>query len=293
LPPPGARPAAGEESDAGRALPEIASTVRLDGTRRTGLVDRLFVSDFSKIPNEGPFDARDRRWGFHDEEALYVGARMMTDAGRHMAIVSRRQRGELGTPDRLPRHVPRSPHGLQLRRHLLGVRIDYYHPRDAEMDRDYSYDPVWEARTKTCEDGWTAEMRIPFSQLRFDRRDEQVWGLNLNRWIPDRNEDSYWVCVPAKETGWASRFGELRGIRGIRPSRRIEFLPYAAGDARFTGDIGGRSVLGGANGIRARRGRSQDGARTELDLEGTVNPDFGQVEADPAVVNLSARDVLR
>ena len=65
--------------------------------------------------------------------------------------------------------------------------------------------------------GWTVRLRIPFSQLRFNPRLEQVWGLNINRYIPSTQEDLYWVLIPKRETGWASRFGELVGISGVRP----------------------------------------------------------------------------
>ena len=83
--------------------------------------------------------------------------------------------------------------------------------------------------------GWTAEMRIPFSQLRFNDLPQQVWGLNVDRWRPAANEDIYWIPVPHDATGWSSRMGELVGLSEIRPRRRLEVSPYAAGAATATG----------------------------------------------------------
>ena len=99
-----------------------------------------------------------------------------------------------------------------------GVRLDRFYPADAE-DFDVTFDPVWEARTRVEESGWTAEMWIPLSQLRFNAGDEQVWGVNVLRFVPSNNETDYWVAVPRTEKVWVSRFGELRGVDGVKPAR--------------------------------------------------------------------------
>ena len=136
-------------------------------------------------------------------------------------------------------------------------------------------------------------MRIPFSQLRFTDRDEQVWGLNVNRYIPTRNEDLFWVMVPKNETGWSSRFGNLVGIRGIRPSRRLELVPYVASNATMTGARDRLNPFDNGRNLGGRMGADlKMGLGPSLTLDGTVNPDFGQVEADPAEVNLSAFPTL-
>jgi hypothetical protein len=132
-------------------------------------------------------------------------------------------------------------------------------------------------------------MRIPFSQLRFVDRPEQVWGLDLNRFIPDRNEDDFWVFVPKSRTGWASYFGNLEGIQGIHPSRRLELMPYVASNGTFSGDPGRGNPFDDGSKFEGRVGGDlKMGLGPNLTLDGTVNPDFGQVEADPAEVNLSA-----
>ena len=148
---------------------------------------------------------------------------------------------------------------------------------------------MWQARTAVDAEGWTAELWIPFSQLRFNDRPAQVWGLNIQRWVPTRNEEVYWSLVRRTEEGWASRFGDLQGISGIRPSRRLELLPYVASSSHLVGDRdAGDPFSSGAN-LEGRIGLdAKVGLGSNLTLEATVNPDFGQVEADPAEVNLSA-----
>lgn len=175
-----------------------------------------------------------------------------------------------------------------------GTRTDFYHPEDHEYRIDMSYDPVWEGRARVDSLGWTAELRIPFSQLRFRNGAVQVWGLNVDRWIPSRNEDLFWVPVPRNVTAWSSRMGTLVGIEGIRPPRRLELLPYMATNGTVLSDPDPSNPFD-PDGRQARVRAGADfklGLGPNLTLEATVNPDFGQVEADPAVVNLSAFEVF-
>ena len=226
----------------------------------------------------------------YDGDALYIGARMHSaNPGAIQAPVTRRdnvRRSELiqvSLDTYLDRRTAYS-FGVT----ASGVRVDYYQGTDEEYNRDHSFDPVWEAAAQVDSLGWTAEMRIPFSQLRFNAADEQVWGMNLNRWIPSREEDVFWIPVPRGVQAWSSRFGNLTGIRGIRPSRRAELVPYVAAE-------GNRRVVDEDDPFAVDRegtvrvgGDARIGLGPSLTLEATVNPDFGQVEADPAEVNLSA-----
>lgn len=278
-----------------------AEAVRIEGARLQldGLLDDAawsaarFTSDLTqKDPNEGtPARNRTEIAFLYDESALYVGARMRCEEpDRINATVSRRDDG--GNSERIIVSLDtyrdrRTAYTFAVT--ASGVRIDYYHPSDQEFDRDYSFDPVWEARTARNAEGWSAEMRIPFSQLRFNRAEQQVWGVNVNRWSPTRNEDSYWVMVPKNETGWSSRMGELRGIEGVAPSRRVEVFPYAASNATFSSQADVADPFADDEDYTGRAGGDlKMGLGPNLTLEATVNPDFGQVEADPAEVNLSA-----
>ncbi|MFH1277210.1 MAG: DUF5916 domain-containing protein [Candidatus Eisenbacteria bacterium] len=290
--------APGGEARTVRAVRVPSGAIRVDGIlREPAWEGEPGTAGFiQKDPAEGePSSRRTEVTFLYDGEALYVGARMSApDPSAIRAIVSRRDNA--GNSERLIVTLDtyldrRTSYSFAVT--ATGVRIDYYHPDDGEGDRDYSFDPVWEARTATGDTAWTAEMRIPFSQLRFSGSGGQVWGLNMNRWMPDRNEDAYWVLIPKNETGWASRFGELHGIEGIASSRRIELLPYGAGDLRLRRGVREDDPFVEPTEWDGRAGTDfKMGLGPNLTLEGTVNPDFGQVEADPAEVNLTAYETI-
>ena len=249
------------------------------------------VTDFvQKEPNEGapPSQSMEVRFAY-DGDALYVGARMHSTTPIQ-APLGRRDDGEqaehiLVSLDTYLDRRTSSTFGVT----ATGVRLDHYHASDDGFNDDDTFDPVWQARTSIDEEGWSAELWIPFAQLRFNDRSPQVWGLNVQRWVPTRNEHVFWSLVPRTEERWASLFGDLVGIDGIRPSRRLEIMPYVAADSRVIGDLDpGDPFNGGAN-LAGRVGADvKVGLGSNLTLEATVNPDFGQVEADPAEVNLSA-----
>jgi hypothetical protein len=257
-----------------------------------------FARDFTqKEPTAGEAARHRSEVAFvYDDDALYVGARLhCTNPDGILSTVARRDNA--GTSERIivsldTYNDSRTAYSLAVT--ASGVRADYYHPTDSETNRYYDWDPVWEAQTARDAQGWTAEMRIPFTQLRFRNNDVQVWGINMNRWVPTGNEDSYWIMVPKDVNGWSSRMGELVGIEGIKPSRRIEIMPYVAGDALFNkGAVDADDPFHDGSEFEGRAGADfKMGVGPNLTLEGTVNPDFGQVEADPAVVNLSAFETV-
>src|SRR5205085_2081709 len=117
---------------------------------------------------------------------------------------------------------------------VAGVRADWTHTDDDEHARDMSWDPVWSAATRVLADGWSVEMRIPWSQLRYPDRDDATWGVNFNRYDPDHDEDVFWIAVPRERTAWSSYMGELRGLRGLPRKMGIELLPYAVGSMSAT-----------------------------------------------------------
>lgn len=249
------------------------------------------ITDFvQKEPVEGaaPADRMEVRIAY-DDDALYVGARMASSAPIQ-APMGRRDEGfraehlVVSLDTYLDRRTA-SSFGIT----AAGVRLDSYYASDNEDDEDGGFDPVWDGRVAVEADGWTAELWIPFSQLRFNERDPQVWGLNIFRWIPSRNEEVYWALIPRTEQRWASLFGELHGISGIRPPRRLELLPYVAASARRLPGAGSENPFARGAGAQGRVGLdAKVGVGSNLTIEATVNPDFGQVEADPAVVNLTA-----
>lgn len=256
-----------------------------------------FVADFlQKEPNEGghPIDST-RIAIVYDEDAIYIGARMYSQKPDALRMHLDKHDVQ-GPAEQLivcfdTYHDRRTAYVFGV--NTAGVRFDRYHYEDSEGSRDFSYNPVWEAKTSVDDKGWTAEMRIPFSQLRFNKDENLVWGVNFNRWIPSRNEDVFWIYTPRDETGYASRFGDLVGIENVKPSRRLELLPYVASDDRIYDNPFPANPFADGNDVGYRIGTDlKMGMGPNLTLDATFNPDFGQVEADPAEVNLSAYETF-
>ena len=191
---------------------------------------------------------------------------------------------------------------------MMGINFDSYHDHRTgfefdltaygqkvdlvltnPMNWDASWNPVWKGKEGFEDSAWVAEMEIPLSQLRYSNEDEQVWGLHAWRWIGRLQEESDWEKQTLTGPGVLYNFGELNGIRGLKKSSRLEIMPYALGKLNtFEKEEGnpfadqGRS-WGGNFGLDAKIGLSSN---FTVDL--TVNPDFGQVESDPSVMNLTA-----
>ncbi len=168
-----------------------------------------------------------------------------------------------------------------------GALADGLIENDVKQPNDLSWDAVWEGAAGIDAGGWSVEMRIPYSQLRFDEGNSPVWGINVERFISRRAETDMIVYTPRNESGFASRFLDLVGMEGGMPSARTEVMPYVTSKAEYVGNDpadpfnpGKRFLFGGGVDIRAGLGSS-------LTLNGTINPDFGQVEVDPAIVNLT------
>ncbi|MGH1365168.1 MAG: DUF5916 domain-containing protein [Calditrichia bacterium] len=168
-----------------------------------------------------------------------------------------------------------------------GVRGDEFISENGN-NWDSSWDPIWFAESQIVDDGWTTEMRIPLSQLRFGEKEEQVWGMQFTRRYFRKNERSTWQEIPQNSPGWVHLFGELHGIKGIKPGRQIELLPYTVGkNLRLPADPNNPFVTG--NDYKLTAGLDgKIGLTSDLTLDFTINPDFGQVEADPSEVNLTA-----
>lgn len=253
------------------------------------------VTDFVQSePVEGaaPTDRMEIRFVYTDS-ALYIGAHMYS-SGAVQAPLSRRDDGQQteSVQIELDTYFDRRT-AYMFGVTAAGVRLDHYHPTDNEDGADDKYDPVWQARTAVTPDGWTAELWLPFSQLRFNEQSSRVWGLNIKRNIPSLNEEIYWALIRRTETGWASRFGELRGMLDVEPRSRLELLPYVAGSTRRTGDRDLNDPFDDGKNLSGRVGADiKYGLGSNLTLDITVNPDFGQIEADPAEVNLTVFETI-
>ncbi|HLB35277.1 MAG TPA: DUF5916 domain-containing protein [Gemmatimonadales bacterium] len=282
-------PAAGQEARAVRVerdLPVIDG--RLQDPAWTEAPALTQLTQREPVEGATPSESTEVRFVYSDE-ALYVGFRGFDSA-----------------PDRIVGRLVRRDQ--RIISDYFNLFIDSYYDRRSAFEfsfnpsgarrdvfiyddgggRDESWDPVYQWATRVDSLGWVVELRIPFSQLRYPPGDSLVFGLRVRRSLVRRREENSWPFFPRDQVGEVSHFGRLVGLVGLRRPRRLELLPYTAGSASFEpvedGNpfaTGRRSTLRGGTDLKL-------GLTSGLTLDLTANPDFGQVEADPAVVNLSA-----
>ncbi len=240
-------------------------------------------------PNNGVLGSEDTEfWVGYDDNALYIGA-MMHDSSPDsiVARMSRRDGGESSD--------------------FIAVAIDSYYDKRSgfwfginpvgsimdgttsnDSNNDDAWDGIWDGQSKIIDSGWVTEIKIPFSQLRFNKADENIMGISFVRLIHRREEINFFTHRTLDESGIVSRFAVLRGIKNIQPSKRLEMTPYV------TGNYG---VLKTEDENPFYNGKDSDinigtdlkiGIGNNLTIDATINPDFGQVEVDPSVINLSA-----
>lgn len=180
--------------------------------------------------------------------------------------------------------------GYEFNLNASGSKIDLIQmDTGADWFSDKNWDAVWDGKTAIEDSAWTAEMRIPLSQLRFAKKDEQVWGLHVWRWLHRNGEESQYQLIPLDSQGRVHRFGILKGIRDIPNPRRAELLPYLRGSLnRFEPDAANPFAESGQKWGQGLGLDGRIGLSGNFNLDFTINPDFGQVEADPSEVNLTA-----
>ncbi len=167
-----------------------------------------------------------------------------------------------------------------------GVIADAYISNDFNNE-DYSWDPIWYVKTNIDSSGWLAEMRIPLSQLRFPEKAEQVWGLEFFRQDFRKGELSMWQLIPKSSPGLVHQFGELHGLEGLKPQKQLEIMPYVLGKIENSEKEAGNPYANGSRKTASAGLDAKIGITSNFTLDLTINPDFGQVEADPSVVNLT------
>jgi Domain of unknown function (DUF5916) len=279
----------------GKTIPAARGPIAVDGRLDDATwASACFVDDFEQ--KEPMFGARPSRRVTAaiaiDGDTLYVAARMWS-AGPEDIDTALTQRDDTQQAERFivsidPAHTRRQAYSFAVT--AAGVRADWIHTDDTERARDQTWNPVWRATTQIIADGWTAELAMPLSQLRLPATPQTTWGINLNWYIPHRNEDVFWRAVPRDRTAWASWFGELTSVPRIDRRLGLELLPYAQSqvtvDESPSGALGQRTSIGIDVGIDGKF-RPLPG----LTVAATINPDFGQVDVDPAVVNLTAFEI--
>ena len=224
----------------------------------------------------------------HDGDALYVGMRMHDD--RPDSISAPLTRRDAGATYSDWAYVMLDSYADGRTAFIFavnprGVQKDYAVYDDAR--EDLSWDAVWQVVARTDSAGWTAEFRIPLSQLRFNPG-RDGWGVNFQRRVARRDEWSFWSPWPPNSPGYVSSFGELTGLSGLSAPRHLEIQPYSV--ARLTrAPSASADPFDGGGGLMGTMGADlRYGMTSDVTLTATVNPDFGQVEADPSEVNLSA-----
>ncbi len=267
----------------------LTSSVKIDGRLDEDIWKTSNpATDFRQSqPDEGKPATQKTEIRFaYDDEALYVGARMYDTEGAK------------GVHTRLMRRDAMSENDCD----ILQIALDSYHshtssyffwvnPSGSKRDGtgDPTWDPIWETATQIDSLGWTAEMRIPFNQLNFSRDKAQTWGIQVVRFEHRLNERSHFAWWPNNENGGPQRYAHLEGIEINDRPRGMEVVPYMVLRAKYIRPANPLNPYTKANDRDVRIGGDLKYRLTSnLTLNATVNPDFGQVEVDPAVVNLSA-----
>ena len=250
------------------------------------------VTDFRQTdPDEGaPVSEATAVRVLYDGTAVYVGARLFDSAPAR--IVRRLARRDASTHSDEFRVFLDSYHDRRTAFEFIvnaaGVKKDVLIGDDGDFD-DASWDPVWEAATSVDSLGWTAEIRIPLSQLRFSDTPDQVWGVHFVRWIERKQEQALFPFISKKDNGLVSRFADLEGIRHVGAPKRLELLPYAVGRGTYlTPRDPGNPFESPASYHPGAGADLKYGMSSSLTLDATLNPDFGQVEVDETFVNLTA-----
>ncbi len=287
------RGATAAHTDRPRALAtRVSAAIKIDGKLDDAAwASAAPITEFTQVdPEEGkPASERTEVRIVYDNDAIYIGAKLY-DRQKVTTRLGRRDmdRGDCDWFAAIfdSYHDHQSSYVFLL--NPSGVQRD---AARSENNADPSWDAVWESSAHVDEDGWTAELRIPFSQLRFSGQPEQTWGVQLERDITRRGEFAVYSFTPKSEQSGIHTYGHLAGLNGVTAGKRLEVLPYVVAK--------NERVDPGANPFRTdSEGSMSSGVdlkyrvTSNLTLDATVNPDFGQVEVDPAVVNLSALETF-
>jgi hypothetical protein len=230
----------------------------------------------------------------YDDDAIYVFARMYDSQPARIASRLARRDGDAQSDmfevDIDSYHDQRTAFGFSVT--PLGVKGDAVYSNDVYTGDD-SWDAVWDVATQRDSLGWTAEFRIPLSQLRFPNAATQIWGVNFVRLVRRKAEISAWSWWAQTDEGFASYFGHAFGIASLPQPQRLEFLPYITGSEERLASGSPENPFNDGSREVGRAGLDlKYGLASNLTLNATVNPDFGQVEADPAEVNLTAYETF-
>ncbi len=269
----------------------VATAVRIEGTppKLDGVLDDniwktapLHEGFRQRDPDEGePASERTIFQVAYDDEAVYFAV-MCYDSEPDKIVSRLVRRDDYVESDKV--QIILDPHynrqrGFSFTVYPSGSVIDGIVGGSGPDGWNNAWNGVWEAKTRIHKNGWAVECQIPFYMFRFSPKEKYTWGLQVEREISRRKERAHWRLIKKADPGWISHFGDLVGIENIRPSRHLELIPYTMGRTTLNSDVDLWGNVGGD---------VQYGITSGITLNATVNPDFGQVEADPATLNLSA-----
>jgi hypothetical protein len=225
----------------------------------------------------------------YDAGALYIAARMYDSLGAKgvRSALARRDQVMNGDNSLTSDHIAFVFDTFRDKNSRTWFELNPDGVKGDHQNGDASYDPVWEGAARIDSLGWAAEFRIPFSQLRFSRDPHQLWGMQIWRTMDRRNEQDMWAFWRTNEYGGPAYFGTLEGITINSRPRQIELVPYATSRSKLERAQPGDPFHSNSEMTYRVGGDAKVNLTSNLTLDATVNPDFGQVEVDPAVVNLS------
>jgi hypothetical protein len=223
-----------------------------------------------------------------DDQNIYVAVRALDSAPD--SITNRMSRRDHGDGDMVfvvfdSYHDLRT--GFVFGVSSAGVRFDMIMSNNGQNE-DETWDPIWLAKAQVHDWGWAAEMKIPFTQLRFNKNSESVWGFEIARQIFRKEELSLWHPVPRNAPGFIHALGELDGLQEIEPRKQLDLTPYGVAALETYEAEDGNPYADGRDPKFNMGLDGKIGVTNNLTLDFTINPDFGQVEADPSEVNLTA-----
>ena len=273
----------------------LTSSISVDGHLHEGawMAAPMHSGFTQRFPRDGVKAELETRFAvLYDDRAIYVG--VWADDPEPHKIRRLLTRRDVESPSDViavgidSYHDRRTAFVFQL--NAAGVQRDQILFDDSKEDT--TWDAVWTGDAAITAQGWTAEFRIPLNQLRFSAGDAQEWGFQVVRMVSRTQEQAAWSPWPRSSDQTVSKFGVVDGISRLAPGRRLELLPYASGGfdvmpVEAADPLNDPRNLRGSIGLDVRYGLS-----SAFTLSATINPDFGQVEADPSQVNLSANELF-
>lgn len=268
---------------------KLTSPIKLDGVLEEKAWEAVeWGGDFIQYqPNEGKAPSQPTNFKIlYDDKFLYIGYRCHDAAPD--SIIKRMSRRDEFNGDWVEINID-SYHDLRsafsFTVSVSGVRGDEFISNNGN-NWDTSWNPIWFAKTHIDEKGWTAEVKIPFSQLRFGKNLDKIWGFQITRRIFRKEERSIWQYIPQNAGVWVSGFGELHGLDGVKPQKQVEIAPYTVAKTETYQPEAGNPFATGRDNKLTVGVDGKVAVTSDLMLDFTINPDFGQVEADPSQVRI-------